>query len=902
MKISSTKFSHFPLLWLSIFFAAGILVSNWYPIRTEIFLVACGLCAVSAATFRHKNFAAIIVGFAFAFAGAASFQTQQNNIAADRIRSIYDSGLIASGMPVEIDGVVNSAPEAAYDGYFLMVSVRSIEGSEKKIAATGDVRVFVPTRKPDDAKEFKAKDFRSGDVARVGCDLMREEKFQNPGVVSRIELLDLQGIDATCTVKSPALIEKTGRIDKFSLTEWVRDRRQNLIEDFRQLFEPKTAGVMIASLLGDKYFLDKDTADVFREGGTFHVLVISGLHITFIGGLALLFIRLFTSRKLIQILGACSFLWAYTFAVGAEVPVVRASIMFTAIAFSQVVRRKGSLLNSLGLCALILLGWKPDDLFSASFQLTFASVAAIAAMGFPAAEKLRAIGRWMPTAETPFPARVPGWLKRFCEMLYWRDGVWEIEERRQVWSARIFKRPFLIRFNRTSFQSMAAYLVEGVLISVIVQIWLLPFGIVYFHRITPVGIFLNLWVGVCIAIESFLAVAAVALGQVSALLAIPLARLAEFFNWLLLSIPQIFTDASVRLPAYNGASRMIYVFYFLPVLFLAVIVFRWNPFAYGKSSEKAGSSSLIFQKRFAYISALLLFFSIAIVVTHPFSTPRSDGRLHIDFLDVGQGDSALVTFPDGETLLIDGGGQIRFREEDSDNFEPDAPRIGETVVSQFLWEKGYSKIDYILATHADADHIQGLTDVARNFAVREAFFARMPVSDTEYAELDGVIKKRRIAVSRLSRGDLISIGGVDVEVLFPENDDSPNAVSDNNHSLVLRLVYGSRAFLLTGDVERKAENAMLSTPEYLAADVIKVPHHGSHTSSTQQFIDAVRPQIAVISVGRRSRFGHPHKDVVERWENSGANVLTTGENGTISISTDGSDLIVKSFVFGNLQD
>ena len=900
--MSSTKFSHFPLLWLSIFFAAGILVSNWYAMRIEIFLFACGICAVFAAVFHHKNFAAIFVGLAFAFAGAASFQIQHNTIAADRIRSIYDGGLIASGTPVEINGIINSAPEAAYDGYFLMVGVKSVAANEWKNAAAGDVRVFVPTRTADDAAEFKIKDFRSGAVVRVACDLMREEKFQNPGVVSRIELLDRQGIDATCTVKSPSLIEKTGQIDKLSLAEWVIDRRQNLIEEFRQRFEPATAGVMIASLLGDKYFLDRNTADVFREGGTFHVLVISGLHITFIGGLTLLFIRLFTKRKLIQILGACVFLWAYTFAVGAEVPVVRASIMFTVIAFSQVVRRKGSLLNSLGLCALLLLTWKPDDLFSASFQLTFASVAAIAVMGFPAIEIIRAIGRWMPTPDTPFPARVPGWLKRFCEMLYWRNEVWEIEVRRQVWSARIFKRPFLRRFGTTNFQSITAYLVEGVLISAIVQIWLLPFGVIYFHRITPAGIFLNLWVGVCIAIESFLAVAAVALGQVSDLLAIALVRLAEFFNWLLLSIPHFFTDASIRLPAYNGAGRMIYVIYFLPVLFLAVIIFRWDPFAYRKISEKTGFTSLVFQKRSVYVATVFLSFAFVIVVLHPFSSPSPDGRLHIDFLDVGQGDSALVTFPDGETLLIDGGGQISFRDDKADKFEPDAPRIGETVVSQFLWEKGYSKIDYILATHADADHIQGLTDVARNFDVREAFFARMPLNDPEYAELAAVIWKRKISMSRLSRGDLLNIGGVDVEVLFPENDDSPDAASDNNHSLVLRLVYDSRAFLLTGDVERKAENAMLATPEYLAADVVKVPHHGSHTSSTQQFIYAVKPQLAIISVGRRSRFGHPHKDVVERWKNSGAQVITTGENGTISVSTDGSDLAVTTFVTGHFEN
>jgi competence protein ComEC len=493
-------------------------------------------------------------------------------------------------------------------------------------------------------------------------------------------------------------------------------------------------------------------------------------------------------------------------------------------------------------------------------------------------------------------------------MLYWRDDVWEIEGRRQIWSARIFKRPYLKWLGAKGLQRSAAYLFEGILVSVIVQIWLLPFVIVYFHRVTPAGIILNLWVGVCIAIESFAAVIAVVFGHVSELLSLPFVKIAELFNWLLLELPRFFVEgnlSSFRLPAYVGRGRAIYFVYFVPVVFLAAALYYWKPFEYGKSSLAVDNASRIFRTRSVLFAvSLSLVVLLGISIGHPFSSPSPDGRLRVDFLDVGQGDSALVTFPDGETILVDGGGSISFR-NDKDNqltFEPDAPRIGEAVVSEFLWEKGYSKIDYILATHADADHIQGLTDVARNFGVRCALFARTPMQDPEYAELAQVLQKRSIPTMKLSRGDLLSIGGVEIEALFPNGDSDPDAVSDNDHSLVLRLVYGSRRFLLTGDVERHAENEMLATPEFLSADVIKVPHHGSHTSSTQQFIDAVRPEFAIISVGRRSRFGHPHKDVVERWMNSGANVMTTGENGMISASTDGKDLIVKSLISGNSQD
>ncbi|HVE57874.1 MAG TPA: ComEC/Rec2 family competence protein, partial [Pyrinomonadaceae bacterium] len=299
--------------------------------------------------------------------------------------------------------------------------------------------------------------------------------------------------------------------------------------------------------------------------------------------------------------------------------------------------------------------------------------------------------------------------------------------------------------------------------------------------------------------------------------------------------------------------------------------------------------------------SLLIF--VSLVVFHPLSAPTPDGRLHIDFLDVGQGDAALVTFPNGETLLVDGGGKPNFNNlyvkretEEPEIFEPDANTVGEAVVSQFLWEKGYSQIDYILATHADADHIQGLTDVAKNFHVRAAFFGRTPEKDDDFAKLYQVLQKRKIEIVKLKRGDVLNFDRASVEVLYPEADDSPEAVSDNNHSLVLHIIFGTKRFLLTGDIEKETESFLAQNPGFLQSDIIKVAHHGSRTSSIQPFIDAVKAEYAVISVGKTSPFGHPHKEVLERWKNANAKVLTTGERGTISVSTDGKDLIISRFL------
>ncbi len=501
-------------------------------------------------------------------------------------------------------------------------------------------------------------------------------------------------------------------------------------------------------------------------------------------------------------------------------------------------------------------------------------------------------------------------------MIYWRETAWQIEAKQQIWSANIFKSPYLKVLEAKGLQSVFRYLFEGFLISLIVQIWLLPLTVFYFHRVSIASILLNLWVGFFIALESFAAIIALIFAQFSDVLAFPLIKLTEVLNWILLSLPNLFVEnnwASFRVPVYSGAMKAVYFLYFVPILILTILLYRWNPFDLisnfkSKISDyendgSTGRSFVILPNLALKFSIFILSIFIGIIIFHPFSAPRPDGRLHIDFLDVGQGDAALVTFPNGETLLVDGGGKpnfnnlyVRRETEEPEIFEPDSQTIGESVVSQFLWEKGYSKIDYILATHADADHLQGLTDVAKNFRVRAAFFGRTPEKDEDFAELYKVLQKRKVEILKLKRGDVLTFDSASVEVLYPEADDSPEAVSDNNHSLVLRIIFGTKKFLLTGDIEKETESFLAQNPQFLQADVVKVAHHGSRTSSIQPFIDAVKADYAIISIGKTSPFSHPHKEVLERWKNANAKIMTTGERGTISVSTDGKDLLISRFL------
>lgn len=878
-------FASFPLLWLAAALASGILAAKLFEVSIWFSIPAAILFGVIAAAIRDKGVATILILAAFILAGAALLGIERSSITPDRVRSLYDSGVVVSGDPVDIEGVVYTN-EPTVDGEVLTLRTERLRYRGGRSNVSGNVRLYL-------AQVIAPTGLRYGSRIRAACELEREDQFLDPGVVPKREILDRLGIDATCSLKSPLLIEHIADESVFLPLAWVYDQRAKMIEAFRNNLSPRAAGVMIASLLGDKNFLDKDTSNIFRDGGTFHILVISGLHITFIGGLLYLILRWVTRRRWMQFVVTNTVLWGYTLAVGADVPVVRAAVMFTVVSYSFVIHRRQNLLNSLGLCTLILLVWRPSELFDPSLQLTFVSVAAIIALAYPLIEHLRRIGSWTPTPAAPFPPNIPLWMRRACETIYWNKDAWQIEGKRQNWSVRLFKSPFLAGKLTGIGQRSLRFVFEGILVSAIVQISMLPLTIVYFHRVSVASVLLNLWVGFFIAIESFCAVAGVLAMNISVYAANAIFFLAEISDRIMLWLPGLFSDygwASFRLPAYSGAGGAVYFAYFIPLIVLAIFIARWRPFDLG------GRSGIKMMPAVA-VGVTLLLLSLGIVF-HPFSSPRADGRLHIDFLDVGQGDSALITFPDGSTMLVDGGGRPEYKttEIDGERFVRDSRSIGDAVVSEFLWNRGYSRIDQILATHADADHVQGLADVAANFQIGSALFGRTPPDDADLAQLLAVVERRGIPVETVFSGIRFSVGGVDVSVLYPPASADPNALSNNDNSVVVRLKYGGRSLLLTGDIERNAESALLADGGILAADVIKIPHHGSRTSSTQGFIEAVKAEYAIISVGRSSPFGHPHPDVVDRWKAAGAKVMTTGERGMISVSTDGRDLQIGTFV------
>ncbi|QYO66612.1 ComEC/Rec2 family competence protein [Leptolyngbya sp. 7M] len=891
----------YPAAWLALAFAAGIAIAGAFaPERYFSFFDAGekmipvslfpAILTVLAAYFIHRRSWLLLLFMPmFLFVGMWCFFYGETSIAEHRIKRIYDEGRITSGDPVKIEGRLIGGEEPAPNGFFFLMSTSALTYKNEAFPVTGNVRLFVPLNSAEAAADLDQLRLRHGTSIRVASSLDREERYLNPGIIRRTEILDRQGIDATGVVKSPLLIEVIRESSAWEPLQYFYSFRRYAIATAQQHFSPRVTGVLIAVMLGDKYFLDRDTSEAFRRGGTFHILVISGLHITFIAGIVLLIVTRFTSSRWLQFILATVIIWSYTLAVGAEPPAVRASLMFTLLLLGFALYRTANPVNILGACVLILLAWKPASLFDPSFQLTVVSISAIIVMGLPLIYKLRSIGRWMPSPSRPFPPNLPVWLKRLCETIYWQDAAWEIESRRNLWSANLFKSP-LIRIKGLFIRRMISIIFDGMIVSASVQIWMLPLLAYYFHRVPIGSVLLNLLVGPLVALMSLTSLSSMFITQLSPHLASPLVGFTEFTGWVLfgsMDLVSSWGSGSTRLSLLSPDLRWIYPLYLFLIVLGSVLIYRWEPF-------KTGQRNIVFRSS-TFISLTICMLVIgSLIILHPFSAPRPDGKLSIDILDVGQGDSAFIIFPNGETMLIDGGGRINYSDEDSGEFVPDLARVGEMVVSEFLWERGLSRIDHIVASHADADHIQGLADVARNFRLGRAYFASVQGESADFAALRNTLSGTSVPIEYLQAGDSFTIGGVRIDVLYPGSTDSE--LSENDRSLVLLLSYGDRKILFTGDIEAEAERRLLSRNILGKADIVKVAHHGSRTSSLQKFVDVTNPEYAIIPVGRRSQFGHPHEEVISRWQNAGAHVLTTGRKGTVTIQTDGETIAVSTFI------
>lgn len=618
---------------------------------------------------------------------------------------------------------------------------------------------------------------------------------------------------------------------------------------------PYALGMMEATLIGESSRMQRIWTGDFRRTGTYHMLVIDGLHITVLAAFLLLLLRLCCVPEIAALAITVSLAWLYALISGWNAPAIRAAGGFLLYAIARYFCRRGRILNLLAAVGIVYLAFDPTQLFEAGFQLSFLAVAAIGLLAMPVLESTSTLyGRALKGINdlsrgprlTPRAAQFRLELRLLAETLsYYIRLPRPACERGIAFVARI-----------------VFYAYDLAVVSAAIQIGLaLPMAI-YFHRISLTGISANILVvpllGLVVPL-GFLAV--LTTWQVPAAIAGGLLRAGErIAEW----HTHLEPDWRVLAPPL-----------WLAVAFTAALVVL--AFAMRRSLRTS----------LAAVAAVLALF--ALLFWHPFPPQIHRGQLEVSAIDVGQGDSLLVAFPDSKLMLIDAGGVLSFG-----SHAPARLDIGEDVVSPYLWSRSIRKLDVVVLTHAHDDHAGGLPAVIENFHPRELWTGAVAPS-AAWSAVHAQARTDHVKIVRFSSGRRFAFGGALIEVISPPPDYVPSAAPTNNDSLAFRITFGRRSFLLTGDMEKPMERRALIDGEPLRADILKVGHHGSNTSSIDPFLSAVAPVFAVISDGYANSFGHPNPKVLERLSEHRAQILRTDRDGLVTVRTDGRRIWVETF-------
>src|SRR5262245_27912596 len=398
------SFSHCPLFQLSIACAVGIALSTYIPAKLTFLITGLAITTIVASVsilIDRTRFAgaSLLLGVLLA---ASCLTVLQNRASPSQLKTLIDRRVV-DAESVSLTGVITGPVEFAQDGIHFSVKADAVNTTTQSIKCSGMVAFTGYFRNNDDRERYRALQLQSGEHISVITKLDRTDQYRNPGVSMLTEYLDTKGIDAIGLVPGPEAILRATDSTGPSYTSGLYRWRAFLQRQFDTHFSLETAAVLSAALLGNRYNLSTTTADRFREGGTFHILVISGAHISFLGALVLLITRRLTARRWLHVGTSAAAVWLYTIAVGADVSVVRAAFMYSFVAVGHLLFRTSSPLNSLGAAALVLLAWSPQDIFDPSLQLTFLSVLAIVSIAWPILKTLQQIGSWRPTRTAPFP-------------------------------------------------------------------------------------------------------------------------------------------------------------------------------------------------------------------------------------------------------------------------------------------------------------------------------------------------------------------------------------------------------------------------------------------------------------------------------------------------------------------
>lgn len=709
----------------------------------------------------------------------------------------------------------------------------------------------------------KQKDVHYGDRLKVYGKFIKPSGQRNYMGFSYKEYLKTKKIHGIVEIDSLEYISN-GNIS--SILTSINNIGIKIKLNLDKIMSKEAASIVNALILGDTSKIDDETKDNFKNSSLLHILAISGMHIScIIEGLTTLSKKTIgkeSSKKYIII-----FLVFYAFLVKRSPAILRAVIMGIMQLSATMLKRKNDFWTSLGLSALIILILNPHSILNLGFQLTYLGTIGIVLLQKNINYLLKKyLIREDKLRVTKMEKRINKKIKNKEERMLSDTSV--------SLSAQVMILPIILYTNNIF---VPYFLISSILISYVITY------AIYLAFLTAVLTLISMQIAKIFVIPLELLIQSiVTISQISKL---PFSKmyvttppiymiiLIYLLIIILNSIVSIFRRKKSNIEFTRETENKLYNIVHL-------LKYRVREFK-RKRKSKFKDKKIYIQKVLAYI---VIF---TVLVTNTVNIKIIKNKLRINMIDIGQGDSCLIQTVYNRNILIDGGGAL------ASEFD-----VGRSIVIPYLLDRGIKELDYVMVSHFDFDHVGGIISVLEELSVKNILIAEQIEMSNSYERLMEISKYKKIKVTYLKYNNSIKIDNETyLDILWPEEEQiKVNPI--NNNSLVCKLKYKEFSMCFTGDIEEIAEKKIAKIyKDKLRCNILKVAHHGSKTSSCDEIMKYLNPNIAIISVGVDNRFNHPSDEIIKKFRDSKIKVYRTDLMGEINILVDkNSNIQVNTFI------
>ncbi len=830
-KLSLDDLKFFPAIPFAFSFCCGILFTDSFPqplwYSAALFLIALFFLIFLKFKNLHKLSipVALIAGFGL---GSFSITISNNSQILDPFHThkISDMEVVA-----EIDEFREmNQNKISFTGFISIATYDSsyhADSSSKKQKKRVSIQLKTPIRlifsiKDVDAKRFfqLKKTLLPGKTIQVSGIFALPLDVRNPGGFDYAEYLKREAISGSFFVYADSTITVSGVEDYFEGK--IYELRQSIGDLLDQLHDPATSAILKGLIIADRSEIDEETVNSYIDTGIAHILAVSGFNVGIIYLLTLLlFQKIKPHSRYFEIIARITVLFLFLLLTQFQITVTRAVVMFTVHSLLTFSGRATNRWNTLSICMILLLVYNPQDLFSTSFQLSVTAVASL-----------------------------------FIADSIYSNFHYKIESIAIEFSA--YYRDYFVKIVGSY---LFTNLTQLIIVSFFVQLFMLPFLLIYFEKITLLSLPANIMAVPLSSLMLINGLITLFASLISTSLAHVLAAVSELLNQFLNFTIQALRDTNWGMIELHNFSVYDGIVFYLLVISLIIVFSR------------------IQNLKWRTISLILA--TIIIVTSHILfqKSVLSESRFNIIAIDVGQGDCYLLKDTKGRTILIDAGVL---------NGSYDA---GKMTVLPTLKKMGIDSIDAAFISHYDVDHAGGMISILRSGIVKNLYLPQPDSADISDLSLSRLFSQF-MNPTIIKEGSLQKVGDFIINVL--EHRDSTDKFEESNRrSVVLKISVDQFDMMFTGDLDKKGERDLIENNINLNCDLLKVSHHGSNSGSSDQFLDYVSPKIALISAGVSNRYNHPHPAVLGRLEETGCTILRTDLEGCIILEVDEQNNLFK---------